>query len=470
MEENLDNLYIFSVGGSGAKCLEALTFLCGAGFGPKEVHPVLIDPDQDNGNLSRTTSLITLYSRIRSKLNEPSEGSFFYTNIKKPVYWNPLSKQNETLKSKNLSEVIDYNTLSAEERILVDLLFSKNQKELDLEFGFRGVPPIGSVVMHQIKDQDFYKETLHNLRANESNKAFIFASIFGGTGAAGYPVISQLLKSQGISNKVGGVILTPYFYLKSPHTINEPIKPDSSTFILNTIGAIPFYDRDVKSDVNYVVGDIETMPVNTYSLGGRDQLNSSHFVELIAALAAVDFSKSKYNNSNRFTALKVSSPHSNNSKDFSISLKDLPLGDNGKHLLNKFGLFINSYRTVFSSVNEHELDPILNLLGWIKDKLKINNNQLKEIKPDLKFVYEFIEKFIKWHTELSHNEAPLKLFNESFEFQNLFLDDESQLSDRVEDELDSYYLKFGENYSTSPLQKILATMDSGIQKFIVKRK
>ncbi len=466
----MDNLYIFAIGGSGAKCLEALTFLCAAGFGPKEINPILIDPDQDNGNLSRTTSIITLYSKIRSKLNEPKEGTLFYTNIKKAEYWNPLSKQTETKKSKSLREVIEYNTLPASEKILADLLFSNDQINLDLEFGFRGVPPIGSVVMHQIKDQDFYKETLHNLRATTSNKAFIFASIFGGTGASGYPVISQLLKTQGIQNKVGGVILTPYFYLKSPHNINEPIKPDSSTFILNTIGAIPFYDRDVRSDVNYVIGDIETSPVNKYSLGGRGQLNSSHFVELIAALAALDFSKSNYQNSNRFTTLKVSNPPNDASKDFTISLNDLPLGGDGVGLLYKFGLFINSFRTIFQSVNEKELDPILNLLGWINDKLKIDKDKLKEIKPDLKLVYEFLEKFIDWHSELSHNEAPLKLFNEKFEFQNIFRDKESTLKNRIEDELDLHYLKYYENDYPSPLQKILATMDSGIHNFIAKRK
>ena len=439
-------------------------------MGPKEIHPILIDPDQDNGNLNRTTRLISQYSKIRSKLHEPKEGSLFYTHIKDTRYWNPLSKQDETNKSRTLNEVIEYNTLPEQEQMLADLLFSKDQQNLDLGFGFRGVPPIGSVVMHQIKENDAYKETLHNLRASSSNKAFIFASIFGGTGASGYPVISQLLKSQGIQNKVGGVILTPYFYLKSPHTIIDAIKPDSSTFILNTIGAIPFYDKDVKNDVNYVLGDVETSPINKYNLGGRDQLNPAHFIELISALAALDFSKTNYNNSHKFTTLMVSNPINDTSKDFTIVSNDLPLAKVDKVKLYKFGIFINSFRTIFQSINERELDPVLGLLGWLKDKLNINDEELRNIKEDLKTVFEFLDKFIDWNKELNHNDAPLKLYNEKFEFQSIFKDEESSLKNRIEDELDAYYLKYYENSRPSSFQNILTTMDSGIHKYIETRK
>jgi len=472
----VDNLYIFSIGGSGAKCLESLVHLCAVGLGPKEVHPVLIDPDQENGNLDRTSSLILLYEKIREKLKNPEEGSFFYTDIKKLIYWNPLSKkvqkkedENYSDKSKNLEDVIGYTTINQEEKLLSELLLKKDQRKLNLKFGFRGVPSIGSVVLHQIKKQDFYKETLHNLKSNESNKGFVFASIFGGTGASGYPVITQLLKLQDIKNKIGGVILMPYFYLKSPHNIDETIKPDSSTFILNTIGAIPFYIRDIKSDTNYVIGDMETEPIPKYSLGGREQLNDSHFIELIAALASLSFSKHG-DNLNRYSALKVSTPITDGSKDFSISLNDLPIDKNGKHLLRKFGLFVNSFRVIFKSVNENELDEVLFLLGWLNSKLKISKNQMNETKKDLKDIYAYLEKFIIWNRQMSQNTPSLKLFHEEFEFQHILLSAESTLEGKLEDELDRYYLKYCDTQKTSISQKILSTMNAGINKYLLNNK
>jgi len=60
-----ENLIFIAIGGSGARCLESLVYLCAMGLGPKKLIPFIIDPDIDNGNLSRTLELISKYQKIR---------------------------------------------------------------------------------------------------------------------------------------------------------------------------------------------------------------------------------------------------------------------------------------------------------------------------------------------------------------------------------------------------------------------
>ena len=73
--------YVFAIGGTGARCLESLVHLCAMGIGPTRLHPILVDPDIGNGNLNRTIKLINLYKGVRSQIENPVEGSLFYTDI-----------------------------------------------------------------------------------------------------------------------------------------------------------------------------------------------------------------------------------------------------------------------------------------------------------------------------------------------------------------------------------------------------
>ena len=114
--------YVFAIGGTGARCLESLLFLCAAGLGPAELHPILVDPDSGNGNLNRTKELIIKYKSIRDRINNPLEGSLFYTQVlfnesekendsevraHIPNYFNPNSDLDQG--ENTLSHFIDYN-------------------------------------------------------------------------------------------------------------------------------------------------------------------------------------------------------------------------------------------------------------------------------------------------------------------------------------------------------------------------
>ena len=69
------------------------------------------------------------------------------------------------------------------------------EKETPLQEGFRGHPSIGSAVMAKMVDLQ-EDETWREFRKNISNddgeaKVFLAGSIFGGTGASGFPTIAQ---------------------------------------------------------------------------------------------------------------------------------------------------------------------------------------------------------------------------------------------------------------------------------------
>ena len=80
--EALPRLFIFCIGGTGARVLKALTFLLATGVEIKasQIIPIIIDPDRDNGDVERTAEILRKYQEIRHKI-ETDENKFFQTEI-----------------------------------------------------------------------------------------------------------------------------------------------------------------------------------------------------------------------------------------------------------------------------------------------------------------------------------------------------------------------------------------------------
>ena len=50
----MDKLFVIAIGGTGMRCLEAFTHLCGIGmFDNQEIEILTLDTDQNNGNKGR---------------------------------------------------------------------------------------------------------------------------------------------------------------------------------------------------------------------------------------------------------------------------------------------------------------------------------------------------------------------------------------------------------------------------------
>jgi len=234
--------------------------------------------------------------------------------------------------------------------------------------------------------------------SNDTAKIFIAGSVFGGTGAAGLPTISRLLRTQaeeeGYRISIGGALILPYFDF-TPEGSSDELFARSEEFLINTKAALKYYSqRDNVFDTMYLIGDSSTAHVKNFSVGAREQVNDSHIVELYAALAAVDFFQK--NSDGYGTSFKYICH--GDEKNISFNWDDFPSIYDGKQ--NFRYLFVKYVRFILAYV--HLIKPVLNRLiagelpeyqyPWFVDMLKgvdIDARALKNFD-------DYVESFVTW--------------------------------------------------------------------------
>ena len=192
-------------------------------------------------------------------------------------------------------EYIEEGCLDKDDRALVNLLFSDDNLDSDMKVGFKGNPNIGSVVLNQFEENPEFEKFANSFE--DGDRIFIISSIFGGTGASGFPLLLKTLKtSKTIPNHnlinnamIGAISVLPYFGVTPG---GETSKIDSGTFISKTKSALDYYYKNISctneiSVLYYIADDIR----NTYENkeGGEEQENAAHLIELISALSIIDF-------------------------------------------------------------------------------------------------------------------------------------------------------------------------------------
>lgn len=273
-------LYIFGIGGTGARVLRSLTMMLASGvqLGQDEIVPIFIDPDESNADLSRTVDLMSLYSRIRQDLTFASSNNnkFFRTSINQELPGFRL--QIKDTDDKSFQKFMDVSTMSRENQAMVKLLFSEKNLKSKMDVGFKGNPNIGSVVLNQIVNSDDFDTFANGFSAGD--KIFIISSIFGGTGASGFPLLLKTLRTgnsfpnfQTINDaEIGAVTILPYFKLKP----SDESEIDSSTFISKTKSALAYYEDNISKNnqINalYYLGDDVQNIYENYE-GGVEQKN-----------------------------------------------------------------------------------------------------------------------------------------------------------------------------------------------------
>jgi hypothetical protein len=366
----MSNLYIFAIGGSGSRVLRAMTMLLASGIEVNHnIVPMIIDPDSKNGDLQRAVGEMRLYKAIHDQLtfNDQTKSKFFSANI------DSLNNDGDFLLPLNGTAGINYDAyikltaMSRENQAMMRMLFSNDNLSSTMDVGFKGNPNIGSVVLNQFTQSQEYKTFETNFVTND--KVFIISSIFGGTGASGFPL---LLKSMRTSNNaalkdayIGAVSLLPYFNLKDNNPKSK-IKADS--FITKMKAALNYYEKNVTGnntlDDMYYLGDQLSSQTYNNNDGGEEQQNDAHIIELLAALAIVDFDKKKLQpNSNRRT--KFHEFGLNTTPAGSIVFNDF--GSNTKTLILKplaQMAIMNSY------LNNRDISH-MESQRWAKDKKEI---------------------------------------------------------------------------------------------------
>lgn len=307
-------LFIFGIGGTGTRVIKSLTMLLAAGLKSTnnfEIVPIIIDPHKDNEDLKRTIVALNNYQKITELAG--LDNGFFGTKISTLQSLDPDNKLSGayTFKLKEVSntkfkDYFSYNSLSDESKAFADLLFSGKTVdihgssidllEIPMDIGFVGNPNVGSVVLNQFKDSEEFKDFANNF--NEGDRIFIISSIFGGTGAAGFPTILKNIRNAihipGIVNggylqrsAIGALTVLPYFNIEGDE--DSPIK--KSDFIEKTKSALTYYKDNVNPALNamYYLGDDFNGKPYENDPGQNGQKNKAHFIELAGSLAILDF-------------------------------------------------------------------------------------------------------------------------------------------------------------------------------------
>ena len=305
-------LFAIGVGGSGAKCLEAVIHLHTMGlFDQKELSPKLgvlfVEPDHQSALLERARTALSHTKSLREVLEVMDRSSFCQggtSKLKDYGIWNPVESMasQETL---NMAQVYTKTTLQDNSPALgklMDCLFTQEEQEQDLSVGFRGRPPIGSTLMTSMPLKDHRKtwgDLLMDVRqaASMGEKVFIhmFGSVFGGTGASGVPALGRSLRNwlnhKSIQEEVtlSASLLVPYFDFSGHGTEDTGLHAKSRNFQHNTIAALRYLSQSGAEDFDqvYLLGSSMKVAYD-FSVGGTSQKNAAHLVELVAALGLED--------------------------------------------------------------------------------------------------------------------------------------------------------------------------------------
>lgn len=422
-------LYIFGIGGTGSRVLKSLVMLAATGvkIDADAIVPIVIDPDFANADLTRTIELIKTYSAIRKELsfNDKTANTFFSMPFEQIVNDNRLSLQDT--KNKKFREFIEYSTLSCENKALASILFSENNLESDMEVGFKGNPNIGSVVLNQFTDSQDFIDFAAAFKPGD--RIFIISSIFGGTGASGFPLLLKNLRGlsadmpnyASIQNApIGAITVLPYFDVK-PEDMSAI---DSSTFIGKTKAALQYYEKNVNgnmSSVNvlYYVADDRADQYDNNE-GGTEQRNNAHIVELISALSVIDFVSIPDGDS------IISCAADNNGRVYApnATFREFGIEDNVKEVL--FSNLSQTTRDIlctpmtqfvlFSKYLKEHLRGALSQ-PWAKDNAITDAFMKTSFVNNIK---KFTESYLSWLDEMANNDRGFKPYKLSVKGDGLY--------------------------------------------------
>ena len=413
------NLFL-GVGGTGSKAVENFIHMCAAGLGPKKLWMGMVDQDSANGNVAKTKNIIDTYIDLRKNLKNPGKNfisedvDFLNTQIsytKNHYCWCPLEGTNPSL-----HELFSYDLMNEKLQDIADILFDPREEfQLPLDEGFRARPSIGAAAMlSRIQEKDKFWIDIFNAietaKTGEKVKIFLSSSIFGGTGAAGFPSIARVLRrfaeQEGLSDnlEIGGCLMLPYFSFPKPPEDEESLVGFSDSFVEQTKGALDYYHRVFGVEEQhifnqlYIVGWNPLIPLNYFEKGGNKQINPPLLPELYGALAAARFFQEENNERGIF--------HLANNDQTEVQWTDIPEINDTDHLVrDKISQLIR-----MSIANKEIYQPALSQ-DWKKYQYEtwfIKLFTKMGIKPDhkdqcidtLSLFNDYSDSFLKWTADI----------------------------------------------------------------------
>ena len=426
-------LYIFGIGGTGSRVLKSLTMLLASGCKLENdfdtIVPIIIDPDTANGDLNRTKDILKIYQEVRNQVKEPND---FFAQELKTV--NELANNSGVISpdhfqfslndvgQKTFGEYIGYRTLednykgAKDDKSFTKLLYSEKNLDSNLNVGFKGNPNMGAIVLNQFTDSEDFKRFAQTF--NDGDAVFIVNSIFGGTGAAGFPLLLKNLRgNDNIANaakindaEIGAITYLPYFAINKQDETDEI---NSDSFEDKAKIALDYYNRTIidtnKIDSIYFVGNKGNTNHIDYAVGGQEQKNNAHFLEMAGTLAILDFCK---NIGQQTGKTKVKEFGIENDSEF-ITFGDLNI-NNQKELVKPLTKF-----KLFSEYLEKGLGKSLGTSRWTKGKISLvskneqsplTKNYFSSSEYKLQ-VQRFCNYYKEWLLEMEDNKPGFSPYN-----------------------------------------------------------
>ena len=299
--------YVFYVGGSGSKMLEASLHAAAAGVfnvTGAPVNTVIVDLDDDGGNLTRAKSLIGIYKDVRASIGgrEEKEGSAdigFRTDFD---LYTLTSVENKAM------DGILASTTIGDDREIARALYTDYEMEMSYKRGFYGHPNVGAHFfasqLPNLPDNHSFTEVIEKIRQELIKggrpRILLAGSIFGGTGASAIPSIAKYIRqltdlkpvpaTVGGGAVIGAMLLLPYFATTKGDGVI-----DYTQFEPKAKAALEYYAKEgVGFGANkvfnaiYMVGSQDKV-VYSYCTGGSGQNNAAHLVDFLGAEAASHF-------------------------------------------------------------------------------------------------------------------------------------------------------------------------------------
>lgn len=399
----MKKVFVFCIGGTGIRVMKSVTMLMASGMSTNgyTVVPVILDPHLDLEEKKNLHTLLGSYQDIYNK--STNNGSlnhldgFFNSEI---VTINELNNQlNDTQQASGSKEkfrsYISEANLAADDinNYFVQTLFSTKNLDSPLSVGFKGNPNVGTVVLGEmIEGADWFKAFKQH--CEKDDRIFIISSIFGGTGASGYPLLEKKIKGAASQPAVknalmGAVTVLPYYGLKDPSTTGSDI--DSANFYTKTKAALAYYEKTVLSDYLYYAG--ETSLIQVYENDEKKQDDKAHFIELVAASALFDFLTREKPETQQFLTRAI--------EDAKNSLDIVSLG--------------SGYKEIVKRVADYKLlDTLINILPKESFFPLIKNRGFDEnFYKDASFqaLKRFTAIYDNWYEELSTNKRAFSPLN-----------------------------------------------------------
>lgn len=433
----MKKVFVFCVGGTGIRVMKSITMLMAGGMSTNgyTVVPVILDPHLDLEEKKNLHSLLEAYEEIykrsinngNSTLN--SLNGFFNSEICTINKLNGISNdtQQNVGSQEKFRSYINVANLDADNinNYLVDTLFSTNNLNNALSVGFKGNPNVGTVVLgDMIEGSDWFKS--FKQQCEKDDRVFIISSIFGGTGASGYPLLEKKIRlAQNlptVSNvMMGAVTVLPYYGLKDPTLSNSDI--DSANFYTKTKSALAYYQGSVRSDYLYYVGEKSLKQV--YENDEKKQDDKANFIELVAASALFDYLKRERPDRQQFLTRAIENDVE--------SLDLLSMGNGYKDVVKSVADYM-LLKALIETLPKERFFPLETNRGF-------NNDFYKDVS--FQSLVKFTEMYYKWYGELAQNKRA---------FAPLNYDDYNQMSGWIK----RYDLE-AKDYSYYELQMIKAS-------------